>query len=96
MAYILKNDCCNKVSYTLPYMIILSFLLLWWGHLRFTLTGKEKFFLYLQGLPVGLKITFTWDWLAGKKPKVLSHAHGGSRVKLRPKEMTKAGSFYTF
>ena len=57
--------------------------------------GMEEFFLYDQDIPPGLRIKFTWDWLTGERTKVLLCAHGALIMKWRPKEMTKAGSFYT-
>lgn len=55
--------------------------------------------LYCRGgriLPVGLGTKLTWDNQQEKKCKVLLRAHGGWIMKLGPKEMTKAGRFYTF
>lgn len=43
--------------------------------------------LYVQGLPGGLKIKFTWDRIREKNNnQVLLHVHGGPVMKVRPKK----------
>lgn len=57
--------------------------------------GRENSSSTLQGLPTGLRIKFTRGRVTGEKAEVSSCVHGGPITKLRPKEMTKTGSFYT-
>ena len=81
------NDCCSEGSGDgVPEMALRTGQLLW---------GERHFLLSPRVLPAVLERNGD-ETVTGEKPNVLLPPRGGLIMKLRPKEMTKAGSFYTF
>lgn len=58
----------------------------------FDFVREGEFFLYTHGLLAGLRITGD-KFMGEKNPKVELHTHRGPLIELRPKEVTKEGSF---
>lgn len=96
LTHTVKGDNPNRNSPTQPlpkYSNIMGI-----GQYLLNLIKFKYFFFSIhQSLPARLRIIFLWDRLTGgKKTKVLSYAQGGSIMKLKPKEMSKADSLQTF